>query len=185
MSAARGIATIRIRQWTGAVLMAAASAGLPAQSLPDSFAAAYGSMLELGNGRLRYLGFHVYDVKLWSESRPFDFERRFALGMRYARNFRGTDIAERSVQEIRSLGIDDEAALERWGSSMAALFVDTAAGDELIGVNEPGEGARFYFNGKRLGEIADPRFARAFFSIWLDPKTSVPRLRARLLGGSR
>jgi Chalcone isomerase-like len=185
VSIIRTIMLTRARRVIGIALIAAASSGSHAQSLPDSFATSYGAMQELGNGRLRFLGFHVYDAKLWSEALSFDFDRRFALGLRYARNFRGTDIADRSVQEIRSLGRDDEALLKHWGARMSALFVDIAAGDELISVNDPGKGARFYLNGKRLGEIADPAFARAFFSIWLDPKTSAPALRAQLLGGSR
>jgi hypothetical protein len=46
----------------------------------------------------------------------------------------------------------------------------------------PGFGARFWRNGAPLGEVADPAFSRAFFSIWLDPRTSAPELRAALLG---
>ena len=33
-----------------------------------------------------------------------------------------------------------------------------------------------------LGTVADPEFARAFFSIWLDPRARDPKLRARLIG---
>jgi hypothetical protein len=33
-----------------------------------------------------------------------------------------------------------------------------------------------------LGTIDDPVFARAFFAIWLDPRTREPQLRNRLLG---
>jgi len=33
-----------------------------------------------------------------------------------------------------------------------------------------------------IGEIPDAAFSRAFFSIWLDPRTAEPGLRAALLG---
>lgn len=33
-----------------------------------------------------------------------------------------------------------------------------------------------------VGTIADAEFARAFFSIWLDPRTREPRLREQLTG---
>jgi hypothetical protein len=33
-----------------------------------------------------------------------------------------------------------------------------------------------------IDEIEDPEFARAFFAIWLDERTSAGRLRIRLLG---
>jgi hypothetical protein len=37
-------------------------------------------------------------------------------------------------------------------------------------------------NDKPIGNIDDAEFARAFFAIWLDPKTSEPSLRKQLLG---
>lgn len=42
--------------------------------------------------------------------------------------------------------------------------------------------AAFYHQGRLSGKVADPAFARAFFAIWLDARTRVPALRARLLG---
>ena len=46
----------------------------------------------------------------------------------------------------------------------------------------PGKGAEFFYRDASIGTIEDPQFARAFFSIWLDPRTSAPDLRAALLG---
>lgn len=169
----------------GCLVAAAWSATAAAQSFPDKLASHYGPMREVGSGRLRYLGFHVYDARLWADAVPFSVDRKFALGLRYARTFKGSDIAARSTQEIRALGSTDETQLGRWLQRMQEVFVDVAAGDELLGVHEPGVGARFYLNGRRLGEIADPAFARAFFAIWLDPKTSAPQLRAALLHGAQ
>jgi hypothetical protein len=40
----------------------------------------------------------------------------------------------------------------------------------------------FSFNGKPIGEIKDPEFARLFFGIWLSPQTSAPEMRRELLG---
>jgi hypothetical protein len=42
----------------------------------------------------------------------------------------------------------------------------------------------FFFNGKPLGRIQNTEFSRAFFSIWLDPKTAEPGLRNALLGAA-
>jgi len=55
-------------------------------------------------------------------------------------------------------------------------------GDRITGVNLPPGIVRFYFNGQPIGEIDDPEFTRAFFGIWLDPRTSRPEFRKRLLG---
>jgi len=64
---------------------------------------------------------------------------------------------------------------------MTALFPDVRDRDRLTGVQLPGQGARFFFNGTLRGELADAEFARLFFGIWLSPRTSEPALRAALL----
>ena len=74
----------------------------------------------------------------------------------------------------------DEVALKRWGEQMTRIFPNVKDGDFIIGEYVPGS-ARFYFNGRLLGEVADADFARLFFGIWLDAKTSAPELRAALL----
>jgi hypothetical protein len=56
-----------------------------------------------------------------------------------------------------------------------------AKGDRITGVQRPGESARFFLNGKPIGEVRDAEFARRFFGIWLAPKTSEPKLRLALL----
>ncbi len=64
---------------------------------------------------------------------------------------------------------------------MTALFPHVNEGTRITGVFLPDRGARFYLDSKLLGEIADPAFARAFFAIWFDPKTSADSLRKALL----
>lgn len=106
------------------------------------------------------------------------------MDLHYLRNFRGRDIAERSIAEMRRLGSFSEAQAQRWLLAMQAVFPDVAAGDRLTGVHLPGRGAQFYANGEPTGEIADPEFARLFFGIWLSEQTSAPKLRLALLGQS-
>jgi hypothetical protein len=138
-----------------------------------------------GQGTLRFLGLHVYDALLWSEEPlpPDAFDRRpIALELRYARPLRGLLIAERSLEEMRQIDAVSSSDAERWLATMKKLFPDVQAGDRITGIHRPDEGARFHHNGRFLGEVPDPRFARLFFAIWLSPRTSEPRLRASLLG---
>jgi hypothetical protein len=44
---------------------------------------------------------------------------------------------------------------------------------------------QFLLNGRPIGSVDEPEFARAFFAIWFDPRTRARDLRAGLLGGSR
>jgi hypothetical protein len=91
-------------------------------------------------------------------------------------------IAERSVDEIAKLGYGTPDQRARWGVLMKQIFPDVVDGDRIVGVYLPQSGARFYYNGKAIGEIQDREFAKAFFGIWLDPRTSEPALRKKLLG---
>lgn len=138
----------------------------------------------VGSGTLRYFGMRVYDATLWSPGGVWSASQPFALELRYARSFDGAAIARRSIEEIRAQRSIPDATLERWEAQMRALFPDVQAGDRLIGVRQPGQGAVFYQDARRLGRIDDEAFADAFFGIWLHPATRAPALRARLLGAS-
>ena len=130
-----------------------------------------------GNGEFRRFGFLVYEATLWAGDDPQ--RPPLALRLDYKRNLSGVAIAEASVKEMRPMG-GDEASLKRWGEQMAKIFPDVKAGDHIIGHYRP-DGAAFIYNGRPAGEIMEPEFARRFFGIWLDPRTSAPDLRALLL----
>ncbi len=145
-------------------------------------APAAASLVPLGEGTLRWFGLKIYEATLWTGGGAPDFARPFRLELRYARRLRGAAIAERSAEEIARLGFGTPAQRATWLEDMRGLFPDVDEGDALAGEHVPGRGARFTRNGHPLGEIADPAFSRAFFSIWLDPRTREPGLRAALLG---
>jgi hypothetical protein len=58
------------------------------------------------------------------------------------------------------------------------------AGDRIMGVHRPGNGASFWVNGQASGEILDTEFSEMFFGIWLSPKTSEQAMRTALLKGA-
>jgi len=166
-----------------ALLILAFEAGsAAAQTLPPAAAPLLPQVREAGQGRMKWFGLHVYDARLFVSGQRLSFEEPFALGLRYARDFEGVRIAETSADEIRRLGYGTPADHRRWREAMAAIFPDVKKGDELTGVSVPGRGALFFHNGLRIGEIDDPAFARAFFAIWLDPRTRAADLRERLVG---
>lgn len=164
-----------------------AALGLPAvaSAVPPEVAQALPEASLHGQARLRFLGLHVYDARLWS-TQPLTpggwAQRPFALELAYARSLQGRKIAERSIDEMRRQQPIADADAQRWLAAMTELFPDVGAGDRLTGVHLPAEGARFFFNGRPRGELRDPTFARLFFGIWLAPETSEPTLRAQLLG---
>ena len=130
-----------------------------------------------GRGEFRRFGFLVYEASLWAADDPQ--RPPLALRLDYKRRIAGSAIAEASVKEMRRFGVE-ETVLAAWHERMARIFPDVQDGDHILGVYTP-DGARFSHNGRDLGRIDDARFARDFFGIWLDPRTSAPELRAALL----
>jgi hypothetical protein len=85
-----------------------------------------------------------------------------------------------SLDEMRKLGKPVDQHPE-WAAELARVLPSVTKGVTLTGVHRPGEGATFYEQDKVIGQINDV-LARAFFAIWLDPRTSDPSLRQSLLG---
>jgi hypothetical protein len=75
-----------------------------------------------------------------------------------------------------------EAQAQRWLADMRRVFPDVRPGDRIAGLHLPGQSARFWQDGRPLGEVADAEFGRRFFGVWLAPTTSQPAMRLSLLG---
>jgi Chalcone isomerase-like len=173
-----------------ALTMLLCSAAMPcarAQArTPEELAAEWSAPRLHGQGRLRFLGLHVYDIRLWTNAPtlgPEDWPLTpLALEIEYGRGLVGKLIAERSIDEMQRGGPIASEQSQRWLDEMTRLFPDVKAGDRITGLHRPGSGARFFFNGRLRGEVRDAEFARRFFGIWLGPRTSEPSLRESLLG---
>jgi hypothetical protein len=173
-----------LRRIALAALLLAAALGASAQiplPLPAQVVTEVPALRPLGEGRMRFFGLHVYDSALWVLGEAWSFERAFALDIRYAMNIKGRDLSKRSIEEMRNIGVTDDTKLRRWEEVMDRLFPDIRPGDRLVGLHLPGREARFYNQERLLGTVPDPEFARAFFGIWLDERTSQPKLRAQML----
>lgn len=154
-----------------------------ALGLPPQLAASEAGLREIGRGELRWLGFKLYDAALWASVRgEAAVDGAHVLSIRYARAISGERLVSVSLDEMRRLGFTDEAQLARWGEALAEALPSVEAGDTLAALHRPGEGVLFWHQGRLRGEIRDPELARAFFAIWLDPRTREPQLRAKLLG---
>ena len=140
-----------------------------------------------GSAGLRWFGLKIYDASLWSAATPFDPEQPFALELTYQRSLSRARIVQTSMDEIRRLFGDrySNEQLQRWEADMTRAFTDVNEGDQLTGVYLPGIGCRFYSRTRLLAEVRDAEFARAFFAIWLDPRTRDTQLRNRLLGAEK
>jgi hypothetical protein len=132
-----------------------------------------------GSGKFNWWGFHIYDASFYRAVAPSSQE--FAIDIRYQKSFTGVAIANSSAEEMKKIGVPDiQAAL--WGKDLAKIFPNIEPGQALTAVYAPKQGTIFYHDGKRIAQIPSVEFSKAFFGIWLDPKTSAPKLRSELLG---
>ncbi|QXN50325.1 MULTISPECIES: chalcone isomerase family protein [Pseudomonas] len=153
------------------------------EALPDA--------RRLGSGEMRVFGLSIYSAQFWSQrliaGDPLDSDAPFALELTYSRAVSRDDLVEASLKEIRRLSPNslNTELMTRWEREMRQAFVDVRAGDRITGVYMPGEGARFYVGETLQHVVRDEAFAKAFFAIWLDPRTRNPELRAQLLGAAK
>ncbi|WP_240787114.1 chalcone isomerase family protein [Ramlibacter rhizophilus] len=171
-----------------ALAVQAGASASEAAARPPELAQASGELLRAGGGRLTWWGFAVYDAALWTAPafRAARFEQHeFMLTLTYLRELRARDIAKVSLEEMRrhDTSLAPETAA-RWQEQLARLLPDIRPGERLSGLHRPGRGVLFLHNGQAIGELADPVFARLFFSIWLAAATSEPTLREQLLRGT-
>ncbi|VWX36984.1 conserved exported hypothetical protein [Limnobacter sp. 130] len=142
----------------------------------------------MGHGTLRWFGLRVYDGQLWSNTDPegFNYKRDPAwLELKYARDFDGSDIAERSIEEMEEIGAGTEVQRQGWRVKLTSIFPNVEKGHTLSALFTPGKGVLFFRNGLPLAKVDDPELAEAFMGIWLDPKTSAPEMRRELIGLKR
>ena len=137
----------------------------------------------VGQARMTYLFWDVYDARLYAPEGQWQAEAPFALELSYLRELDGEAIAKRSVEEIRKQGFNDEAVLTRWYQQLSAILPDVKKGTRLTGVVDQNRHTRFYLDGVPLAQVDEPLFSTWFFNIWLSEATSEPKLRAQLLGG--
>jgi hypothetical protein len=141
-----------------------------------------------GRGTSKWFGMKVYEATLWVGESGYQSAspgaEKFALNLEYARELYGVRIAEASLKEMENIGIGSAQQRQIWLAQMKGIFPDVTVGAHITGVYLPDQGARFYLNGSKLGAVMDPEFGRAFFAIWLDPRTSDKKLRIALIGAN-
>jgi hypothetical protein len=175
--------SVVLSQLAGVMLVLSVAAA-PFSLASNSEVEALEDMNLIGEARMEVLFWDVYDARLYAPSTIWRPERPYALVLTYLLDLKGERIAERSIQEIRNQGFDDELTLARWYEMLVSIIPDVGDRDEIVGVADAERYTRFYLNGELIGEIREPEFTDRFFGIWLSERTSEPELRRNLLGGN-
>ncbi|MFJ4345597.1 chalcone isomerase family protein [Pseudomonas sp. NPDC089401] len=137
-----------------------------------------------GSGDFTWFGLRLYTARLWCADGPWSWDAPFALELTYHRSLSRNTLVQASIDEIQRLANRPLPAdtVRQWSTSLAQAFVDVRPGMRITGLYLPGQGSRFYVDGQLTQAEPDPAFARAFFSIWLDPRSRDAQLRERLIG---
>lgn len=141
----------------------------------------------VGGHRFTYWGFDVYDASLWASATfvPEVWDRQdLVLELRYLRDFKGADIAQRSIDEMHAQRALSPAQKQNWTTALQSLIPDVRSGERLTGVYTPDQGLQLLHQDRLRGVVRDSELARRFFGIWLAPETSQRQLRQRLLAGA-
>jgi hypothetical protein len=165
------------------------SASADSSAASDSVRASLrGAPRLVGQHRFTYWGFEVYDASLWSNTAfvPEDWaKQRLVLELRYLRDFKGTDIAQRSIDEMHGQRALSAAQKQAWLATLVRLIPNVRNGERLSGVYAPDKGMQLFHQDRLVGEVADLELAQRFFGIWLAPETSQRQLRQQLLAGAQ
>jgi hypothetical protein len=157
------------------------------QTKPPSAAALRTPRL-VGQQRFTYWGFEVYDASLWASS-PFvaeDWAKQvLVLELRYLRDFKGADIAQRSMDEMQGQRLLSNTQQSSWSTTLQSIIPNVRAGERVTGIYNPDKGMQLLHQDRVLGELRDPELAQRFLGIWLAPETSQRKLRQQLLAGAQ
>lgn len=139
--------------------------------------------------RVGYL-FKVYQARLFvgedyaTENVQDDVPKRLEIS--YLRNIKAEDIIRIGDETLqRQVPPAELARLQSRLQTINSWYSDVQEGDTYALTYVPGRGCELALNGTSLGVIEGADFARSYFGIWLDPRTSYKEFRRELLGGKR
>lgn len=154
-------------------------------SVPPEINNIFSEKYLVGYATLRYFGFTVYDIALWSEKLPFSYDNPFAITISYKLPFSSEDLSERSIEEMRRNYVVTKLEENFYNKQMLRVFRDIKRGDSKTAVFFPGQGLSMYHNSEFSGTVEDIIFARRFVDIWLHPNSSYPKVTNKILGKVR
>lgn len=152
-----------------------------AQAKPPEIAASIHAASPVGSAEMNKLLFHVYDASFWSDSGGMT-KPPYALSITYDMDFSKGDLIDRTVTELKHVSNLSDDKLQSYTTQLGTIWPDISKGDRITAFTSNAKQTVFYYNGKKVGQIADADFTSAFFGIWLSPKTSEPQMRKELLG---
>lgn len=140
------------------------------------------ALQKVGEARLKFLFWSVYDSRLYTSSGEYrDGERPLKLEIQYLLDVKADALLERTLMEWSDMG-RSHPRQEQWRSELANIWTDIQSGDVLSLELDSRNRSTFRRNGEILGHIEDPEFGQEFVDIWLSDDCTRPEIRESLLG---
>jgi hypothetical protein len=140
----------------------------------------------LGQSTYDWFLIKLYTAELWAptavQSMDQLWQTPFALSLTYDISIRPAKLAQVTLEQMEHQAPVAPDVAERWVQQLTKLYPPIAKGTTLIGLYNPAGRMALYCDGKLLGEIQESDFAKRFFQIWLDARSSYPKNRLQLLG---
>ncbi|WP_439105643.1 chalcone isomerase family protein [Congregibacter sp.] len=139
---------------------------------------------KVGEARLKFLFWSVYDSRLYTPSGGYsDGERPLKLEIEYLLDIKADALLERTLMEWGNMG-REHPRQDQWREQLADIWTDIESGDVLSLELDSANRSTFRRNGEFLGRIEDPEFGQEFVDIWLSEDCTRPEIRESLLGKS-
>lgn len=134
----------------------------------------------IGEGRLIYWGFKLYDAQLFASK---ESQGGYALNLHYLRQFEAQALYLQTLEEMEKMGVSKQKRA-LWDPQLSKAFKTVNKGDSITAIKKSRDLTQLFHNGQFMSEIRGEELSKAFFGIWLHPRTSVPKLRQSLLADS-
>lgn len=142
-------------------------------------------LISVGRGEMRWFGFLIYEATLSTSSGLFhtvDKSLPIALTLLYDKNISSEALAQRTLEEWEHLGKFNRETRQLWKQRLEQIWPNVKPGDKITTLVSKNNKTAFFHNNTLISVLDDPKFGTAFLSIWLDPNTSEPELRKKLIG---
>lgn len=124
----------------------------------------------------------AYDISLWTKTKPWTFEKLFALQVCCRWDASKTEMVDSTIEVMeRNPNLPKEKACQ-YKELLNSFYPDLKAEDLITVIVSYPKYIRFYHNNRLLKEIHDMKFAAHFSGIWLDEKTKYESARKAMLG---
>lgn len=135
----------------------------------------------LGQHDFRWFVFDIYDIFLWAEKKPWNFDQTFALSITYQRAVSRQEFTDTTIDQLKKQdNIESEEKMYR--QQLNYLYKNVEVGDRITAIYQKDQGLTFYLNGREMGKITNIDFAQRFINIWLGEKAEFQEMRKDLLG---